>query len=154
MWAHVLPLNLPPSRLQPRLYQTLGDAGAGPVEFLMAPGNVTVLSGTSVARITVMGLGDSCTSSVYVIDRMLLPQQLPEPLRECMDLWNTPGVPPRRTLRRLQYTFNQSMCIQFTCTLYVKTGQFICSPRVLMFHVLRPEMQRHHKCYRSKKCCI
>ncbi|EFJ51982.1 hypothetical protein VOLCADRAFT_87045 [Volvox carteri f. nagariensis] len=81
VWAHTIAQNLPPTKLQSQLYTTMGPS-AGPVSVTVSSDSITVTNAnTADARVVAMGLGDACTGSLYILNRMLLPQQLPEPLK-------------------------------------------------------------------------
>ncbi|GLI68973.1 hypothetical protein VaNZ11_013502, partial [Volvox africanus] len=81
VWAHVIPANLPPTKLRPQLYESSGGPATGPISVNISPGNLTMQTPTTDAHVVAMGLGDACNAAVYVVSRMLVPQQLPDVLK-------------------------------------------------------------------------
>ncbi|GIL72939.1 hypothetical protein Vretimale_4589 [Volvox reticuliferus] len=81
VWAHVIPANLPPTKLRSQLYASSGGPAAGSISFIISPGDITVQTPTTDAHVVVMGLGDACSAAVYVVSRLLVPQQLPDVLK-------------------------------------------------------------------------
>ncbi|KXZ56559.1 hypothetical protein GPECTOR_1g501 [Gonium pectorale] len=80
--GHVIPRYLPPAKLASQLYGTLAGPAAGPVLVSAVPGNVTLQTPTTDARVVGANAADVCNVAVYLIDSVLLPARLPAPPAE------------------------------------------------------------------------